>query len=237
MILRAGQASNRSELSANADSEHALNDLCRIYWYPVYAFARRQGIAAENAQDLVQAFFLDLLERGSLAVASPERGRFRNFLLTSFRNFHSKQRERGNALKRGGGKTIVSFETEEAEQRFGLTEGTGGSPEQHFLREWTLDLLKDSLAELRKTYLAREQIDLFDALQDYLADTVPPPYEDVAQKLGKSVGSVRVALHRLRGRYRSAVRAAVANTLEDSSDANIERELAELTMALSFESV
>ena len=232
-MLRAGQATEGEATGETQNPSQALEDLCKMYWYPVYAFARRQGQTAEDAQDLVQAFFLDLLERNSFAVADPERGRFRNFLLTSFLNFHSKQREYGRALKRGGGKTVLSFETELAEQRFGLAAESNCTPEQQFLREWTLDLLDQALLELGKEYIARAQGELFEALKDYLAEATPPPYEEIAQQLGKSVGSVRVALHRVRGRYRSAVRAAIAHTLPHECADEVDRELEELMQALS----
>ena len=211
----------------------ALEDLCGAYWYPLYAFARRRGASVEDASDAVQGFFLDLLSRESLAVASEERGRFRNFLLTSFSNYQAKQREKGAALKRGGGKQTISFEREEAERRYSLEGSASSSPEKQFLRAWTLELLEHAREKLAESYRERQQENLFYALQDYLAETAPPPYEAIAHDLGKTVGTIRVALHRMRGRYRKAVRHAIADTLDSSSDEAIETELSELLSALS----
>lgn len=236
-MLRAGKSAQPATAAESVEPQQALEDLCRIYWYPVYAFARQRGVPSEDAKDLVQAFFLDLLERGSFAVADPGRGRFRNFLLTSFRNFHSKQREKSNAAKRGGGKPIISFEQEQAEDRFRFAADTRFTPEQQFQRAWTLELLERALADLRESYCARNQVEFFDALKDYLAETTPPPYEQLAEQLGKNVGSVRVALHRLRGRYRSAVRSAVADTLAATQETDIEYEIADLMNSLSCNSL
>lgn len=233
LVLRAGQSSEEGNAASDCDTRQALEDLCRIYWFPLYAFARRQSMAPQDAQDLVQAFFLDLLERSSLSVANPQRGRFRNFLLTSFRNFSSKQRERNATLKRGGRQSIVSFENTHAEQRFGLNAQSTASPEQQFLRDWTMELLDSALLELRNSYIGRGQRELLDALQDYLAETIPPPYEQLASELGHSVGAIRVALHRMRSRYRNAVREAIGNTLAVSEEDEIEAELTDLMHALS----
>jgi RNA polymerase sigma-70 factor (ECF subfamily) len=233
LVLRAGQANTPRGTAQVEGSQQALEDLCRIYWYPIYAFARQRGVAPEDAKDLVQAFFLDLLERQSFAVADPQRGRFRNFLLTSFRNFHAKQREKSRAAKRGGDKRLISFEREEAEHRFRFASNSADTPEQQFERAWTLDLLQQALLELRESYRARNQLEFFDALQDYLAETTPPPYEQLATQLGKTIGSVRVVLHRMRGRYRAAVRKAVADTISTDQEAAIEGEISALLNTFS----
>jgi len=227
------RASGRGEESAAGAVGQALEELCASYWYPLYAFARRQGQAAADAQDAVQAFLLDLLERDGIARARADRGRFRNFLLSSFRNFQSKQRERASAQKRGGGKPVLSFAAEEAEQRYGSGSPAQVTPEQQFLRDWTMDLLAKARVDLANDYQARGQSALFAALGEYLAEGEAPDYPALAEALEMSVGSVRVALHRLRGRYRKAVRAAIADTLGEPSEEEVEKELSELLAALS----
>ncbi len=228
--MRAGGGANRPSQEA---PNQALEELCARYWFPLYAFARRQGHAAADAQDLVQGFLLDVLERNAIASASEKRGRFRNFLLQSFRNYQSKMREQASAKKRGGDFLHQSFEGGAAEQRFQRADPSAASPEQLFLRSWTMDLLAAALEDLRMDYHKKGKESIFLALQDDLAEGSTPDYAALAESLDLSVGSVRVALHRLRGRYREAVRSAIAETLEQASESDVERELTELLQALS----
>lgn len=211
----------------------ALDDLCRSYWYPLYAFARRQGRTSADAQDLVQGFFLDLLSRSALAVADPERGRFRNFLLTSFRFHASKVREAAAAQKRGGKWQHGPLVEEEVESRYAAGGTDGAPPEQLFLRDWTMSLLDRALEELGADYARRDQEDLFEALRDYLSEFAAPPYEEIAAELGRKAGAVRVGLHRMRGRYREKVRECIADTLEEPTEEQVERELQDLLASLS----
>jgi len=228
--VRAGGGANRP---SHESPNQALEELCARYWFPLYAFARRQGHAAADAQDLVQGFLLDVLERNAIASASEKRGRFRNFLLQSFRNYQSKMREQASAKKRGGDFLHQSFEGGAAEQRFQRADPSAASPEQLFLRSWTMDLLAAALEDLRMDYHKKGKEGIFTALQDDLAEGSTPDYATLSEALDLSVGSVRVALHRLRGRYREAVRGAIADTLDQASEADVERELTELLQALS----
>lgn len=234
LVLRAGEV--RDAQNGVAPSQ-ALEELCHRYWFPLYAFARRQGHHAADAQDLVQGFLLDLLEREGIATASAKRGRFRNFLLKSFRNFQSKERERNAAQKRGGSYQLHSFEGEAAEIRFQQADPAAATPEQLFLRTWTMDLLAAALEDLRQDYERRDQERIFLALQDDLAEGRTPDYTALSETLDLSVGSVRVALHRLRGRYRDAIRQGIADTLDQATEDEVERELAELLQALSSPSL
>lgn len=211
----------------------ALDDLCRSYWYPLYAFARRQGQTSADAQDHVQGFFLDLLDRDALAVADPDRGRFRNFLLTSFRFYTSKVREAAKAQKRGGAWKHASLLEEEGETRFAAGGADGAAPEHLFLRDWTMSLLDLAMEQLAEDYAKRDQSDLFEALCDYLSEHTAPPYEELAAGLGRKAGAVRVALHRLRGRYRNGIRSCIADTLDNPSEDQVERELQDLLSSLS----
>lgn len=230
LVVRAGEA--RVERDAPTPSQ-ALEDLCSRYWFPLYAFARRQGQNTADAQDSVQGFLLDLLERDGLAKATAKRGRFRNFLLTSFCNYQSKQRERASAQKRGGGRPVVSFEAEAAERRFQMAGPGAATSEQLFLRSWTMELLAAALEDLREDYVKRGQERIFLAMQEDLAEGGTPDYVALADLLELSVGSARVALHRLRGRYRDTIRRAIADTLDEASESDVERELSELLQALS----
>lgn len=224
LVLRAG---NRD----SPEQGRALEELCGAYWYPLYAYARRRGRGAEQAEDDVQGFFAHLLAKEALAVADPERGRFRSFLLTSFRNFQAGERERAAAEKRGGGRSALSFEGADAEQRFLLEPTHEETPERLFLRDWAVALLGEVLERLRANYIERDQGPIFDALKETLtAGAGGRPLTAIAAELEMSESAVRVAAHRLRGRFRQAIRDEIAQTVEDP--AGIDLELAELFSAL-----
>ncbi len=213
--------------------EAALEDLCRAYWYPLFADARRRGRGPEEAEDDVQGFFARLLEKDSLAVADPDRGRFRSFLLTAFRNYQANEAERASAAKRGGGRRLLSIESASAEERFRLDPGHEETPERVFLRDWAMTILRGVLERLRARYVEREQDALFEALKQGLTGIrgAGRPYREIADELGMTESAVRVASHRLRGRYRQALRDEVAQTLEDPAE--VEEELAALFDALA----
>ena len=200
-------------------SNAALAELCQAYWYPLYAFVRRRGHDCDDAADLTQSFFARLLEKNSLAVADASRGRFRSFLLGSLTNFLCNESDRGRTLKRGGDKAHVSFEVEEAESRYRMEPVDGLTPEKMFDRRWAILLLEQTLRELRAEYEEAGNLKLFDALKGAL--TCSPdaaPHQTVAADLEMSEGAVRVALHRLRDRYRQRLRSIICDSVASEQD-------------------
>jgi RNA polymerase sigma factor (sigma-70 family) len=219
--------------AGTAEGQVALEELCRVYWTPLYGFARRHGLSAADAEDLTQGFFADLLARGAIAQADANRGRFRTFLLSSFKNFHSHQRARAGSLKRGGGHEIVSLDAlRGAEAQFLEEPATTDSPEKIYDRKWAASLLAEALAALRREYAGAGKAELFDELKVVLwggRDAVG--YVEIAQRLGTSEGALRVALHRLRQRFGEHLRSEVAKTVLDPAD--VDDEMRYLLAALS----
>lgn len=210
----------------------ALDGLCRDYWYPLYAFTRRQGLSPEDACDLIQGFFADLIERGDLAAADRERGRFRAFLLTCCRHYLAHRREHDRALKRGGGRRHVAIDLLDAEGRYGREPTHDLTAERLFERRWALALLEKVLTRLESEMAIAGKGVLFDRLRPALeGDGQAKPYRDIATALGMSEGAVKVAVHRLRARYRELLREEVAHTVADPAD--VDAELAELLTALA----
>jgi RNA polymerase sigma-70 factor (ECF subfamily) len=208
----------------------ALATLCQRYWYPLYAFVRRQGHSADDSQDLTQEFFARLIEKDWLGQVAPERGRFRSWLLASVRHFLANEWNRLHTQKRGGGAALFSLDETDAEGRY-LHEPPGVSdPEQLFDRRWAMTLLDGVIAALEAEMRAAGKTAQFDAVKGALIGG-QVDYPAVAAQLGASEGAVRVAVHRLRERYRELLRAAVADTVD--SPAEVEAELRHLFAALS----
>ena len=192
----------------------ALEAVCRAAWLPLYAFARRSGHAPDAAEDLVQGFFAALLEKGWLAQADRDRGRFRTFLLASFRHHVAHEREKAQAQKRGGGARVLPLDREEGESLY-LASGDAHTPEQLYERRWALALLERALDDLRASYGDGDRSEVFEALRPFLAGGAPlPPLAEVGARLGLTEGATKVALHRLRSRYRDVLRSAIAETVE-----------------------
>lgn len=208
----------------STEGRAALESLCTAYWFPLYAFVRRQGEGVEDARDLVQGFFAELLEKDYLAQADRERGRFRTFLITAFRHYASKERAKERALKRGGGVAILSFDFSDGENRYLREPADERTPERLFERRWALTLLDEALGRLRAEHRSAGREDLFGALRG----TIVPgggetePYAALGERLGMSEGAVKVAAHRLRRRYREVLRAAIAETVADPSEVDDE---------------
>ena len=202
--------------SGDAASRRALSELCEAYWLPIYAFARTSGDDAEAARDLTQGFFTALLEKNYVAAADADRGRFRTFLITSFRHFRSKERDKAHAEKRGGHRPPLPLEFEDGEARLAveLSSGERGSPERAYERRWALTLLARVLDRLSASYEERGKSDLFEALRPSLEDpSRAGGYGEIGDRLGMSVSAVKVAMHRLRTRYRDMLRREVADTV------------------------
>lgn len=208
LVLAAGERST-------AEAEQALARLCSRYWYPVFAFVRRQGHSSEDARDLTQSFFARVIEKGDLAAADRTRGRFRTFLLTACSHFLSNQRDRERAAKRGGGRVPVPIDLAEAEGRYERALSHGDTPERLYERQWCLALLAAALESLRREYETAGRPRVFGRLERFLAaDDAAGGYEDAALELGMTIAAVKTAVHRLRRRYREELRRQVADTLE-----------------------
>lgn len=212
LVLAAGER-------GSAGAEEALARLCSLYWYPVFAFVRRQGHPSDEAQDLTQGFFARLIEKGDLAGADRSRGRFRSFLLTACQHFLSNERDRTRALKRGGGLLPMSIDVVAAEGRYARALAHSETPERLYDRQWCLTLLAGILDDLREDYEASGKARVFDRLKNFLtADEGAGTQVEAARDLGMTAAAVKVAVHRLRRRYREALRRRVADTVESAED-------------------
>ncbi|MBC7855658.1 MAG: sigma-70 family RNA polymerase sigma factor [Pirellulaceae bacterium] len=209
----------------------ALAELCGSYWYAVYAFVRRRGKQVDDARDLTQEFFTRLLERDYLEAADRERGRFRTFLLTAVSHFLSNERARENSQKRGGDAITLSLDFERGEERYQQEPADPWTAEKIFDRRWALTLLDQAVALLKHDYAASGKGPLFDQLKVFLTgDSGAPAYEESTAKLSMSAGAVKVAVHRLRHKYRESLRQLIAQTVAVEDD--IESELHVLLAAL-----
>ena len=213
-------------------SAEALEKLCRIYWYPLYAFARRRGCSPEDAEDLCQGFFARLIEKESLKTVGPEKGRFRSFLLTAFSNFANNERSKQRTQKRGGLNIMTSWDGMEAEQRYLHEPADGFTPEKLFDRSWAFTLVDQILCQLRQEYERGNKLPVFKELQPYLThEAAPGDIAAAAQRLEMAEGALKVALHRLRKRFGEHLRAHVASTV--GSPDEVEEELLHLVASLS----
>ncbi|MGA2244388.1 MAG: sigma-70 family RNA polymerase sigma factor [Verrucomicrobiota bacterium] len=213
-------------------AERGLEKLCRIYWRPLYSYIRRQGENSHDAQDLTQEFFARLLEKDFLGSVDQTKGRFRSFLLAALRHFLSHQRDRARAQKRGGGQTPLSLDFSDAETGLGFQPADEQTPEKAFEKRWALTLLEQALARLRQEYSERGRLEIFEQLKTTLTEgRGGVAYAELAAGLGISEASVKMAVHRLRQRYRAVVRAEIAETVAQESE--VEDELREVFRALS----
>jgi RNA polymerase sigma-70 factor (ECF subfamily) len=215
------------------EARAALAELCGAYWYPIYALIRRKGHDADEALDLTQDYFARLLEKGTIAAADPVKGRFRSFLLADCSFFLADRRDRDRALKRGGGRPVLSIDTRDAEGRLIREPCHDRTPERMFERDWALALIARVFDRLERHYTETGRSELFRCLKPLLSsDHNDAPRAAVAAELGMTEGTLRVALHRLRGRFAAGLREEVATTLEDSGDEAIEDELRSLFAVL-----
>jgi RNA polymerase sigma-70 factor (ECF subfamily) len=205
--------------STSPQAAEALEKLCRTYWYPLYAFVRREGCGPEDAQDLTQEFFARLLAGLAFASAEPARGRFRNFLLGCLKHFLSEQRRHAGRLKRGGGQTIISWDSQSAEEQYQSEPADSETPETVYDRCWALTLLEKALTRLGAEQAATNKAEVFARLKDYLwGERSGIGYAEVARQLGTTEGALKVTVHRLRQRYRELLREEVAHTLSTGED-------------------
>ena len=205
----------------------ALESLCRTYWYPLYAFARRTGYSPADAEDLTQGFFARLLEKDYLKSAAREKGRFRTFLLTAFKRFLANQWDREHTLKRGGFVPTISIEQDAAESRFAGEPADRRQPDKLFDRQWATALIECVMVRLQQEYLASGRAKLFEHLRGCLArDESALPYGEIATRLNLTQAAVKMGVQRLRARYREILRDEIAHTV--SSAEEVEEEIRHL---------
>lgn len=196
------------------ESREALEVLCRAYWFPIYAFIRRQGSAPHDAQDLTQDFFARLLNGSSIARANPQLGKFRTFLLGALKHFLADARRKTEAGKRGGGVEVISFERAQAEERYQLEPLDHQSPDKLFDQRWTVVLLEAAAARLQQEFHTAGKAREFGVLKRFLAsEGDEDAYTDAGNQLNRSAKTVAVAVHRLRLRFRQLVRSLIADTV------------------------
>jgi RNA polymerase sigma-70 factor (ECF subfamily) len=217
---------------ADPASRAALEGLCRDYWFPLYAFARHRGHSPHEAEDVVQGFLADLLERGDLASLDRSKGRFRSFLRAACEHYLANRRDHDRAARRGGGVTIVSIDRLDAEGRYGREPAHELTPERLFEKQWALMLLERVLCRLDDESAQAGTAELFARLRPALqGDDQALAYRAIGAALGMSDGAVRVAAHRLRVRYRELLREEVGRTTSDP--AAVDQEIADLLAALA----
>jgi RNA polymerase sigma-70 factor (ECF subfamily) len=211
------------------EARSALISLCENYWYPLYAYLRRRGYPADQAQDLTQEFFMRVLEGRYLDRADQEKGRFRSFLLTSLKFFVADEEDRQRARKRGGG-AIVSLEFSSGEERYQREPAHDETPERIFEKRWALSVLDRVVERLRNEFVQHGRPEHFERLKVFLLGQSDAPYAALAREMNTSEGALKVAIHRLRKRYRELFRQEIADTVADP--AGVESELRYLATVL-----
>lgn len=223
VVLHAG----RSDTTRARD---ALGKLCQVYWFPIYAYVRQRGYSPHDAQDLTQEFFARLLEQNWVTRADPEKGRFRSFLLGALNHFLAKEWRKDQAQKRGGGIPIEQFEA--AEARYGNEPVAETAPEEQFDRKWAVTLLDVVLQRLNAEFERENKAKLFELLKPCLVgDRDAQPYSVLSHELSMSEGALKVAVHRLRRRYRQLLREEVAQTVASRDE--VEAEMRHLVKVLA----
>ena len=212
------------------EARTALVSLCENYWYPLYAYLRRRGYPADQAQDLTQEFFTRVLEGRYLDRADPEKGRFRSFLLSSLKFFVADEGDRQRAHKRGGGQ-LVPLEFSSGEERYQREPAHDETPERIFERRWALSVLDRVVEKLRDEFVQHGRLEHFERLKVFLLGQSDAPYAALAREMNTSEGALKVAIHRLRKRYRELFRQEIADTVADPVE--VESELRFLAASLT----
>jgi RNA polymerase sigma factor (sigma-70 family) len=216
VVLEAGD-------SESPEADYAISQLCRVYWYPLYAYVRRQGYEVHQAQDLTQEFFAHLLANRCFRGLDRKRGRFRSWLLASLENFLAKEWRDAHRLKRGGHATFLSLDAMEPEQRYQLEPVDNVSADRVYERRWALTVVEQALARLRAEFEAAGRLEMFRQLQPMLTDPgAKEIYSKIAAALDMTPGAVKVAVFRLRQRYGELVRHEIAQTVADPADVDAE---------------
>lgn len=212
----------RYDEASQTHAREALEELCRAYWYPLYAFVRSRGYSAVDAQDLTQAFFAQIIETCGFASADRERGRFRSYLLGAMKHFLANEWHRAQTQKRGGQVQFIEWDALDPEARYAGASAQSDNPEHLFDREWALQTISRALQELRGEMAKAGKSEQFDALKGSLTGEDELPRDQIAARLGMSENAIKVAVHRLRRRYRKLLRAAIAETVSNEADLNDE---------------
>lgn len=218
MVLKAAD-------SGGSDAKMALSELCQVYWYPLYTYVRRKGFDRSQAEDITQAFFVDLLENARLQQATPSRGSFRSFLSVALGNFIKNHWRSENALKRGGNQSILSFDFEKADSRYIDEPSDDETAERIFERNWALSILQQAFDEVQAQYQQSGKSDLFDVLSGFLTVGDQVAYSELSEKTGMREGALKVAVHRLRQRYGQQLRLQISKTVEDLTQVDEELDL------------
>jgi len=217
---------------ASPGYRQALETLCKTYWFPLYAYMRRHGYERHDAEDYTQEFFARLLDKHALRVADPKQGRFRSFLLGALKHFLANERDRIRAKKRGGGRRTLSLDFEEAEGKYTLEPVERLTPEKVFERSWALTILERTMNRLQAEANSTNKQELFAHLKSHLTSNKRSiPYSNLADKLNISEGAVKVAMHRLKKRYRKILHDEIAQTV--ASEDQVEQEIRDLFAALT----
>jgi RNA polymerase sigma factor (sigma-70 family) len=204
------------------EARQALEALCKVYWPPLYAFIRRRGKSPEEAEDLTQGFFTRLLEPDFLKNVDRSRGKFRAFLLASCKYYLANERERASAIKRGGSKLVISIDRAMAEGQYQLELSDESPPDATFDRHWARTLLDTTLQQIQSEFESAGQGERYQELKPTLVRDSNTPYAQVAERLGISEDAVKVAAHRLRGKFREALRARIAATVGSAEEVDDE---------------
>jgi len=225
VVLAAGQ-------DESAPAQSALETLCRTYWYPIYVYVRRKGYGPDDAQDLTQEFFAQLIRKQHLRLADRTKGKFRTFLLATLDYFLAREWSRAHRQKRGGEFIFISLDQQSPEQRYRLEPVDNYTPEKNFLRQWALTVLKQTMDALEHECEAEGKGALFREVRNLLSgERDGGAYAGISQRLAVSEGAVRVAVHRLRERYGELLRSEIAQTVSDTDD--VDEEMQYLLTALS----
>lgn len=214
------------------EAAKAMEKICQTYWFPIYAYLRRSGRGTHDAEDLTQAFFETLVADNKLLKAQRERGRLRTYLLTVLVRLLSDQGRHDRALKRGGTRTVVSFDSMEAEERYAREPQDGNDPAKIYLHAWARGLIDGVRMKLRSTFEEAGRLQMFETLEPWLGgEDKQPPYEELAETLRSTPGAVRLLVHRVRKKYRTLLEREVAMTVADPE--SLEEELAWLRQMMA----
>ncbi|MEL7500232.1 MAG: ECF-type sigma factor [Planctomycetota bacterium] len=213
--------------------QQSLAELCKLYWYPLFAYLRRKGHDPDAAADYVQGFFVELIDKSFLDSVEPEKGRFRWFMMSAIGRYVSNQRKRDQAQKRGGGQKLLSLNVDSAEQRYQREPDEGWTAEKLFDRRWALSILEQALQRLSQIQAEKNKLELYNALQSTLSgiQMTGEQYAEIAERFSMSTGAVKVAALRLREKYRQILVELVRQTVTDPDI--VDGELDELLSALS----
>lgn len=215
----------RVQQGGEADATAAMEEICRQYWFPVYAFYRRYGFRAMDAEDLAQEFFRACINRNTIQAARKEKGRLRSFMLNMLRDLAANHLRQEATLKRGGGTAIVSLEENEAEALFSREVSKGENPSSLFDRAWAKRLLAAATERLRADFEKGDNLDDYEQLKEYLPlAEASTPYGEAARRLGVSEGTLRLQIHRMRKRWARHIDAEIAETVNDPAERLAERE-------------